>query len=189
MGLWFGKALKRAQGPSRAKGQGGRVPDRAEMEIRAKIIVPAVPSTFMVPCQPGRASRAVPSAETPTSVPVCSVPCRASHASMGHVSRPWGLRYGLVAQAKGFCRAIFKQALLSFRPNRAVPCCAVPCRAVPCSIVSPCRASHAGPVRRARIIRAVPCLHVNRAMPAVSCSVSSPFSSRAVPRILLKWPP
>ena len=139
----------------------------------------AVPKVKFVPrlsCQPCqvyascRASRFVPAVLFQPCLPwkvantsarwLCAVPC--------HISWPWGLRYGLVVHAKGFtpfCPCV----------GQTKPCSAVPFHALPCHIVSPCRAIRAGPQCRARIIRAVPCLHLNRAVPAVSCNAFSSF--------------
>ena len=142
------------------------MPCHAESKIRAKIIVLAVPSICVVPCQSCRASRAMLAVprllkhpNTSASV-LRAVPC--------HISWPWGLKYGLVVQANGFtpfCPCV----------GHTRSCPAVPCGALPCHVVSPCRARRARPKHHARIIRAVPCLHLRRAVPAVSCSASRPF--------------
>ena len=144
------------------------VPGRAEIKIRARIIVSAVPSICVVPRQPWRAS-CVPA-------PPCllwklpNTCASVLHAMPCHpiLSGPGALRMGWLCRQK----VSHPFALASARPCPAVPCCAVPAglgRAMPC------RASRAGPKRCARFVRAVPCFHLSRGVPATSCSPSSLF--------------
>ena len=124
------------------------------------MVAPTLPNMCVVPCQPCRASCAVPSVlgiplKLHTSVCVlCAVLCQLAR----HVSEPWGLGYGLFVHAKGVCCVMFKQARLLLRlavPRHAMPChaalsaCAMPGVPGPCGVnvlsVSCCSAVHARP--------------------------------------------
>ena len=145
------------------------MPCRAKTKTRAKMIVTALPSICVVPCQQCRSSHAMPAVlcltlKIPTSMPMCSVLCQLARC----VSEHWGLGYGLIVQAKGFCCAIFKQALLPLRqPDQASPCRAAPCQ--PCAAALSACDVPAMPGRCAMLVLSVRWCSAAHAMPFWPC--------------------